>query len=412
MERASRVCATCKARKKGCDKVLPYCGYCTRRGILCSYEYASPESSKGPERVPSSLASAGSNVSLSSSPFPSSDSACSFSGLENSIQLDIHNIFSTTARAFPEVCDQYFGSFHRWLPIVSQELLLQATATNLDGSPPLDLSLLVLSIYLVTLNPSDENEGPQMSPQKLYVEIRVLLAKLQIMLPASVYLAQATLLVAAYEYACGRPHASYVSIGVCARMLSILRLDRLKSRSQQVNDGSVSDVKSLESQNLYWGIIMLERYAFITFTNFKSLKLIFDRLVANECPSDHLKPSFRIPSPDTELPSDLIPKYFTISPIPNEDFSGEVNPTVGDLQSSKVGSFGRQIQAICFLDQVLEATNEANPAPISILLKLDEKLWGFLAILMDQSSSPRHHCGANGIMVRYVQFKPGRQATN
>lgn len=251
MERAPRVCATCKMRKKGCDKALPICGYCSQRGLLCSYEH-SPSSS---------LAGAHFSTSLLPNLTPSSASDATFSGLESNIHLDISTLFHNLDRSFSVVCDRYFGGFHRWLPVVSQDLLLQTIATFSDGFPPPDLSLLVLAIHLVILNPSHTSESSQISPQKLYLELRILLTKVQIILPPSKYIAQATLLVAAYEYACGRPHDSYLSVGTCARMLSVLGLDKLNSRDDSITAGTILDVTTLESRNIYWGVIVLDRYS-------------------------------------------------------------------------------------------------------------------------------------------------------
>jgi Fungal Zn(2)-Cys(6) binuclear cluster domain len=35
---AKQVCSTCKTRKKGCDKQLPSCGYCSKRNLRCIYD--------------------------------------------------------------------------------------------------------------------------------------------------------------------------------------------------------------------------------------------------------------------------------------------------------------------------------------------------------------------------------------
>lgn len=120
------------------------------------------------------------------------------------------------------------------------------------------------------------------------------------------------------------------------------------------------------------------------------------RLVLYECPLDHLKPALDFPSPETQLPSDLISPTYVNSPS-----SPDVGQaaTVGDLHATNVGSFGRQIQAISFLVQVLRATADDNAIPLPELIKLDEKLRDFLTILMNQCPG-RHQCGANGIMIR------------
>ena len=44
---APHVCSTCKLRKKGCDKQLPSCGYCTKRKLGCRYDDPYPDRSRG-----------------------------------------------------------------------------------------------------------------------------------------------------------------------------------------------------------------------------------------------------------------------------------------------------------------------------------------------------------------------------
>ncbi|KAJ5526356.1 hypothetical protein N7494_013006 [Penicillium frequentans] len=247
-----------------------------------------------------------------------------------------------------------------------------------DKCPPADFSLLVLAMYLVTLDPSDDSRKQITPPQTLYLDLRMSFTRVQILITASTRLIQTGLLLAAYDYACGRPHAAYISIGTCVRMASILGIDRYNRLSEPMNGNPATGIRTLETQNMYWAMIMLER------------------LVLYECPFDHLKPALDFPSPETQLPSDLIsPTYVHSHSSPDVGQSA----TVGDLHSANVGSFGRQIQAISFLVQVLKVTDDSNAIPLSELIKLDEKLRGFLTILMSQCPA-KHQCGANGVMIR------------
>lgn len=257
MGRAPRVCAICKSRKKGCDKVRPRCGYCTQRGLICLYEDTAP-----PEIRCGLL---GSNELWSTSPFPSN----TFQSLnlsyppmtiENTLRHEVSKIFKTTERAFSEVCDQYFRSFHRWLPVVSYDLLMENTTMYVDKCPPADFSLLVLAMYLVTLDPSDDSRTQITPPQTLYLDLRMSFMRVQILITASTRLIQTGLLLAAYDYACGRPHAAYISIGTCVRMASILGIDRYNRLNEPMNGNPATGIRPLETQNMYWAMIMLERY--------------------------------------------------------------------------------------------------------------------------------------------------------
>lgn len=257
MERAQRVCAVCKSRKKGCDKVLPRCGYCTQRGLICVYEDPAP-----PEIGCDLL---GRNELWSTSPFPSNTfQSWTLSyppmTIENTLRHEVSKISKITERAFSEVCDQYFRSFHRWLPVVSYDLLVKETTMYDDKCPPADFSLLVLAINLVTLDPPDDNRRQIIPPQALYLDLRMTFTRVQIVTTASTRLIQTGLLLAAYEYACGRPHAAYISIGTCVRMASILGIDRYNRLNEPVNKKPATGIGSLETQNMYWAMIMLERY--------------------------------------------------------------------------------------------------------------------------------------------------------
>ncbi|KAJ5281767.1 hypothetical protein N7478_007139 [Penicillium angulare] len=260
MERAARVCTTCKARKKGCDKTRPSCGYCTQRGLTCVYDDPIVET-EGRRNL------AGRNVlwaispSLSSSSFANTSSLTySPKSIEGFLRHEVSEVFRITHRTFSEVCDQYFWNFHRWLPVVSQDLLVEATAKHGEQCPPADLSLLIMAMFLVTLDPSDLSKTHIIPPQTLYLEFRISLTRVQSALTASTRLVQAGLLLAAYEYASGRPHAAYVSIGICVRMATILGIDTCHRTAKGDSSGIPSTLKSLEIQNIYWAMIMLERF--------------------------------------------------------------------------------------------------------------------------------------------------------
>jgi hypothetical protein len=259
MERAPRVCAICKFRKKGCDKALPRCEYCTQRGLVCIYEDpAPPDYRRG---LVGSNAPWSTSPSHPSSPFQNSNLSYPPMTVEDTLHHEVSKVFRITERAFWEVCEQYFGSFHRWLPVVSYDLLVKNTTQCIDKCPPADFSLLVLAIYLVTLDPSDDNRTQIIPPQTLYLELRMSFTRVQTVTSASTRLIQTGILLAAYEYACGRPHAAYISIGTCVRMASILGIDQYSRPNQRLNGDIATDVESLEVRNLYWAMIMLERYA-------------------------------------------------------------------------------------------------------------------------------------------------------
>ncbi|KAJ5818467.1 hypothetical protein N7474_004058 [Penicillium riverlandense] len=265
MERALRVCTTCKTRKKSCDKALPRCGYCTQRGLLCLYENVSgstPPTGKSPWVIgAATIFSLSSNTFLHSSP---SDPPLA---LDCALHLQVLHVYHLTEQSFSTVSDQYFQNFHLWLPVISPKLLNEINSTLQDSYPPVDFSLLVLAMYLVTLQPADDNAHQIVSPQDLYLELKMLMARVQATVHASTRLIQTGLLLASFEYACGKPHVAYVSIGTCAGMASILGIHYGKSKKEAFTNKPDLDLKMLEGRNICWGMMVLERYVYSTLSS-------------------------------------------------------------------------------------------------------------------------------------------------
>lgn len=264
MERALRVCTTCKSRKKSCDKALPRCGYCTQRGLLCLYEDASgstPPTGKSPW-----VTGAATLFSLPSKSFLHCSPSDPPLALDCALHLQVLHVFHLTEQSFSTVCDQYFRNFHLWLPVISPNILYETNSTHQDGYPPVDFSLLVLAMYLVTLQPADDNAHQIVSPQDLYLELKMLMARAQATIYASTRLIQTGLLLASFEYACGKPHAAYVSIGTCAGMASIVGIHYETSQKGAFTYKSDLDLQMVEGRNIYWGMIVLERCVYSTFS--------------------------------------------------------------------------------------------------------------------------------------------------
>ena len=71
---------------------------------------------------------------------------------------------------------------------------------------------------------------------------------------------QAGLLIATYEYGHGLLEAAYVSIGTCARMGFIAGLHGGQFGRPSPGGQSSPLLKEDEEHNLWWGIIVSERY--------------------------------------------------------------------------------------------------------------------------------------------------------
>lgn len=94
-----------------------------------------------------------------------------------------------------------------------------------------------------------------MGRQSLYLATKAIIAQVQGSLQPSTSLIQATLLLAIYEYANGRPADALVTIASCARMAYAIGLHN--SSRYELNGASRVEIE--EAGNTWWGIVILER---------------------------------------------------------------------------------------------------------------------------------------------------------
>ena len=85
----------------------------------------------------------------------------------------------------------------------------------------------------------------------LYVVVKMLFAQVQAVLPPSIRLIQAGLLVSVYEYAHELNNAALISIASCAQMAHIIWPN--SHPSDVVRSGTK------EGRNLWWGLAIFER---------------------------------------------------------------------------------------------------------------------------------------------------------
>lgn len=220
MEQASRVCSVCKARKKACDKSLPRCGYCAKRDLRCSYDDLSA----------TELYLQHNGTYSSSGATPKRDESLSiFFGSGEQRKIDgmaydqLCRIVQLTDLSIPEMSDEFFRGVHKVLHVVAPESFRENLLHYRDQRLPADFSLLVLSMYLLVLPSVGEGRLTEIiSAKEFYETIKMLYGYVQAVETASHHLLHTVVLLAAFEYACSRPYAAYLSIGGCGRMAAIL----------------------------------------------------------------------------------------------------------------------------------------------------------------------------------------------
>ncbi|PWY86779.1 hypothetical protein BO70DRAFT_386079 [Aspergillus heteromorphus CBS 117.55] len=362
-DRAPQVCSTCKIRKKRCDKGLPSCGYCAKRNLRCQYEESPPT---GTDRDTTGFPEISANAML----------------------LQMVSLFGPSPENLPvrptdrichHISDRYFRNFHKWLPIISPRLFCTAISAYNDRleSPPADLSVLLLAMCLVTLQPSNDSSTASVTPPGLHRTVKVVFAETQSMMCTSTRLLQASVLIAAYEYANGRPEAAHITMGTCTRIGYVDGLQHSRPLQTDLAGSRWSNMEEIERYNLWWGILILER------------------LVLCEVEGNQQRPATEYPSPGAFLPSDL---YDDGDDTYNRLTLQNTNLRMPNIHVSNPSNFGRQAEAVYLLDQVLAVQRlpQDDRSRISEFRRLDECLQGFLTMVMGTDTVKIGH-GCSGI---------------
>ncbi|PYH97259.1 hypothetical protein BO71DRAFT_427186 [Aspergillus ellipticus CBS 707.79] len=282
----------------------------------------------------------------------------------------VNRIIQLAGLSQQEISERYFSNFHKWLPIISPRLFRE-TVTAYDrglGHPPLDVSVLLLAMCLVTFQPATDSSLTPIAPQGLYGTAKMVFAEAQSIICASSRLLQTGLLIAAYEYANGRPEAAHITMGTCTRIGYVDGLQDSDLAPTDLKARQPSSSVELERFNLWWGVIILERF------------------VLCEVKGSQQRPATEYPSPGALLPTDLDIDEENSHYRLNIQRAGLCMP---DERMSSNGNFGRQAEAGFLLDQVLAVRRlpQGDRSRISEFQRLDEHLQGFLTILMSTDTA-------------------------
>lgn len=173
------------------------------------------------------------------------------------IRCQVCRTILTCGRLTGEISEQYFGTVHRWLPIVSREHFYGRLA-DLHSSTRADFSILLLAMCLITSRQDSEMDSQSGGPKSLYLTTKMLFAHAQVHIVNSISLIQVGLLVANFEYACGMMDVAYISIGTCARMAFAVGLHNFTHPHEFSSKWNT--IQQAERQNVWWGIVTCERY--------------------------------------------------------------------------------------------------------------------------------------------------------
>ncbi|KAF5637768.1 Zn(II)2Cys6 transcription factor (Eurofung) [Fusarium sp. NRRL 52700] len=214
-QQALRVCRICKAKKKACGKELPTCSYCFKRGFDCAYDNESdtpPMSDNAGEIFnPWSLAL-----------FPMTISATT---LDRTMADHMHYLHKVVGQSPLQAGKRFLDNFQWWLPIIAPRRLHEYLDLSERGLPGAEVSVLLLSIYLVTLRSGGDLGDPFLYPSAVHVTVKTLYAQAPAIMHASIPLVQAGVVLSAYEYVTGQIDSAYISIAACVRMAQVVGVD-------------------------------------------------------------------------------------------------------------------------------------------------------------------------------------------
>lgn len=169
-QRASQVCNICKARKKACDKILPTCSYCSKRGLECRYD-RSADTARAEAVSVGNLADL-----LSCNTGPT---------LDGILNLQVCHVIYRTRISLEQLTERFFRYFHQWLPIISPATFRETATRHQHGVPPADFSILLLSMYLIVLRPTNDFQSNEIQPRDLYYTAKLFFSYVQAKLCAS-----------------------------------------------------------------------------------------------------------------------------------------------------------------------------------------------------------------------------------
>ncbi|CEL06529.1 hypothetical protein ASPCAL09703 [Aspergillus calidoustus] len=146
--------------------------------------------------------------------------------------------------------DSYFANIHPWLPVIHEQTL-RTRAFQLGAAPEAEVALIFLAMLLVLETRRQDSMGKE---SQLYSLCRYLFSFLQMSRSPSLEFVQAGLLLAVYELGSGQSQAASLTIGTCARVGYLLRLN--------VDDPHHTDpswVRSEEQRRVWLGVYILDR---------------------------------------------------------------------------------------------------------------------------------------------------------
>ncbi|KAF6810916.1 fungal specific transcription factor [Colletotrichum musicola] len=273
--RAQQSCRQCRRLKRKCPRDLPSCALCDRLGKKCQYPagrkpYGSPqdedEESQSQLSQVMSTPSAASVTSYGTSVVGTfgADFPSSFFLDSDLFQPISHDALGCPSSVPPYVsdllhedvgviCERYFNTVDTWFPFVSRKKLKQ----DLDSGIMAEVALLLVCMKLATEVPGNHHAAAVGS--LTYEVARRYTNELEVTVPTSLRLFQATILVAVYEIGHGMLPTAYLTVAKAAR-LGLLRGVHDRGHTTQLFQTPPTWTHWEEERRAWWATSILERY--------------------------------------------------------------------------------------------------------------------------------------------------------
>jgi hypothetical protein len=178
--------------------------------------------------------------------------------LEVIVSSHAFRILGEKAMTMRHLGDEFFRTIYKFMPLVSREGFSKWVDKAQTLRPSGAFCLLILAIVLILEYPSDDDsDNPEGLPPALYQVCKYYYSLFLSFREPSPELIQAGLCLALYEHVQCISDRAYITIGTCARMMSLLRIDpnlgALSSQCNNMADASAADT------NLALGLFIIDR---------------------------------------------------------------------------------------------------------------------------------------------------------
>ncbi|KZZ92562.1 Transcription factor [Moelleriella libera RCEF 2490] len=352
-------CFHCRNSKRRCDKTLPACELCCRRGVECRYPRRRGQRSASPQDISNlqdEATSAGSAPTLvQAGPTTPSTPSTAFA-VSTAIRFLAPDLFGELRLQIPrlewdvpadvalqlgdrqqihDVTVTFLRMTRPWMPVVSGKRHLAAVLSPLLTPLRRPRALLALCMKLCCLSVEDRSRNGERHP--LYLLVKQFYAEVERVEEPCLEVMQAALFIAVFEMGDAIYPAAYLTVGAMIRYGLSMGMDKINVERMGVITGAFTgapwqDIE--EMRRVWWGA------------------LILDRLLNVSHPSRSLTSAD--PMFDDFLPVDD-DSFFDATSKP-EDAT-----RISEAFGFKMGSFARLCQATYLISQVLALIRKPSP---------------------------------------------------